>query len=253
MSSVRPLGQAWAHLSHVPLRKEASDRSECVNEVLGGETVQELELGPGDWVRVELPDGYQGWMDRRQLRPVTFLWNGHPFRLSTMHSSWKGVAGGWLPAGCVVRELNGTWFLGEDEVTPLGEPPKLHESDMSTWAESMLGVPYHWGGRCGWGYDCSGLVSLAAALVGLQVPRDASEQFAVGTEVPMGSIRRDDVAFFENSKGQITHVGLCDGTGHVIHASGQVRRDRLDGTELMRVSDGATTHNLAGIRRWTEG
>ena len=35
----RVLGEAWAHLSHVPLRAEASDRSECVNEVLAGETV----------------------------------------------------------------------------------------------------------------------------------------------------------------------------------------------------------------------
>ena len=56
----RALGEAWAHLSHVPLRAEASDRAECVNEVLAGETVTELELGRGDWVNVRLPDGYEG-------------------------------------------------------------------------------------------------------------------------------------------------------------------------------------------------
>ena len=89
----RALGEAWAHLSHVPLRAEASDRAECVNEVLAGETVTELELGRGDWVNVRLPDGYEGWMDRRQLKPVTGMWQGKPMRLANMTSAWRGVSG----------------------------------------------------------------------------------------------------------------------------------------------------------------
>ena len=246
----RPLGQAWAFLSHVPLRAEASDRAECVNEVLAGETVKELELGKGDWVKVELPDGYQGWMDRRQLNPVTSQWMGQPLRLSAMSSAWRGVAGGWLPSGSCVRKDNGRWFLGEDEVEPIGEAPDFWSGSMFEWALTMKGVPYHWGGRNGWGFDCSGLVSLAAALVGCSVPRDASQQAMVGNEVPLASIQLDDIAFFENQNGAITHVGICNGEGEIIHASGEVRLDRLEGSDLLRHEDGVKSHSLALVKRW---
>jgi len=246
----QPLGEAWAPLSHVPLRAEASDRSECVNEVLAGETVTEMALGPNDWVQVRLPDGYEGWMDRRQLIPVREMWRGRPMRLSAMSSQWKGVKGGWLPAGAVVRELEGRWFLGEIEIEPTDAPPQVHAGSMWEWAQSMLGVPYHWGGRSGWGLDCSGLTSLAAALVGKNVPRDASQQALLGEEVAVEEARKDDIAFFHNSEGHITHVGICGGTDQVIHASGEVRVDRLKGSTLIRHEDGRASHNLAFVRRW---
>ena len=55
------------------------------------------------------------------------------------------------------------------------------------------------------------------------MPRDASEQFKCGEEVALDQVRLDDVAFFANAEGKITHVGVCDGDGQVIHASGEVR------------------------------
>ena len=247
----RALGEAWAHLSHVPLRAEPSDRAECVNEVLAGETVTELALGRGDWVQVRLPDGYEGWMDRRQLNPVTELWQGTPVRLFET-SAWRDVAGGWLPAGAVVRRSENQWFLGEQAIAPMSrEVPSPYEGSMWAWCETMLGVPYHWGGRSGWGLDCSGMTSLAAALTGKQVPRDASQQFHCGDEVALNQIRRDDVAFFANPEGKITHVGICDGEGRVIHASGEVRIDHLVGTQLLRHEDQVVSHHLAGIKRWS--
>ena len=246
----RVLGEAWAHLSHVPLRAEASDRSECVNEVLAGETVTELALGRGDWVQVRLPDGYEGWMDRRQLNPVTGLWKGTPIRLAAA-SAWHDVAGGWLPAGAIVRRTDGQWLLGEQAIAPVAAVPTAYEGTMWDWCVTMLGVPYHWGGRCGWGLDCSGMTSLAAALTGKVVPRDASEQFKCGEEVALDQVRQDDVAFFANAEGKITHVGVCDGGGRVIHASGEVRIDHLVGTQLQRHEDHVASHHLAGIKRWS--
>ena len=121
---------------------------------------------------------------------------------------------------------------------------------MWAWAETMRHVPYHWGGRSGWGFDCSGLVSLAAALRGLAVPRDASQQFLIGLEVEPTSCLMDDVAFFCNPEGRITHVGLCDGQGHILHASGEVRKDHLSEGQILQFEDQKYTHTLAGIRRW---
>jgi cell wall-associated NlpC family hydrolase len=95
------------------------------------------------------------------------------------------------------------------------------------------------------------MTSLAAALTGKVVPRDASEQFKCGKEVALDQVRQDDVAFFANATGKITHVGVCDGDGRVIHASGEVRIDRLVGTQLQRHEDQVASHHLAGIKRWS--
>lgn len=94
------------------------------------------------------------------------------------------------------------------------------------------------------------MTSLAAALTGKVVPRDASEQFKCGEEVALDQIRQDDVAFFENDEGKITHVGICDGQGRVVHASGEVRIDHLVGAQLQRHEDRVASHHLAGIKRW---
>ena len=189
-------------------------------------------------------------MDRRQLNPVTGLWKGTPIRLAAA-SAWHDVAGGWLPAGAIVRRTDGQWLLGEQAIAPMAAVPKAYEGTMWDWCVTMLGVPYHWGGRCGWGLDCSGMTSLAAALTGKVVPRDASEQFKCGEEVALDQVRQDDVAFFANAEGKITHVGVCDGGGRVIHASGEVRIDHLVGTQLQRHEDHVASHHLAGIKRWS--
>ena len=243
-------GRFWSFLSHVPLRALPSDRSECVNEVVAGEIVHRIAEGEGNWVEVELADGYRGWMDCRQLKPVNSNWEGVIVQLSALSSPWDGVAGGWLPAGATLRWHNGKWFLGEDVVHPIGQAPQPYSGTMLDWALSMRGAPYHWGGRTGWGFDCSGLVSLAASLCGHKVPRDASEQAKVGQVVPRENVQCDDIAFFQSDSGNITHVGICDGTGNVLHASGHVRLDRLDGDSLVRHDDLQPSHQLAFIRRW---
>ena len=109
--------------------------------------------------------------------------------------------GGVLPAGAVVRLDGDAWKMGEWTVAPLGHEPTNHQGSMLDVAESMKGVPYHWGGRSSWGLDCSGLVQLAAMLTGRLVPRDASQQAEVGVEVHSNDLQDNDVAFFANDKG----------------------------------------------------
>ena len=82
------------------------------------------------------------------------------------------------------------------------------------------------------------------------MPRDASQQFLVGLEVEAAFCQLDDVAFFCNPGGRITHVGLCDGQGHILHASGEVRMDHLSAGQILQFEDHKPTHTLAGIRRW---
>src|SRR6476620_4228740 len=59
------------NLAIVPLRAEASDRSEIVSQVLFGEHFEVLETAK-QWTRIKLQyDGYEGWIDTKQFRQIT--------------------------------------------------------------------------------------------------------------------------------------------------------------------------------------
>ena len=58
--------KGYCFLSAVPLRAEASDRSEMVSQLLQGETVEVIEQQE-KWSLVSCDyDGYRGWLDNKQ-------------------------------------------------------------------------------------------------------------------------------------------------------------------------------------------
>ena len=62
--------QGFCSLSAVPMRREPSDRSEMVNQLLEGDTFQILQQEEKwSFIRCDY-DGYQGWVDNKQWRPV---------------------------------------------------------------------------------------------------------------------------------------------------------------------------------------
>lgn len=61
--------KGFVNLSAVPMRAEASDRSEMVNQLLAGDTVDIVErLEKWSLVQAEY-DGYRGWVDNKQYTP----------------------------------------------------------------------------------------------------------------------------------------------------------------------------------------
>ena len=60
---------AIAPLSIVPVRAEPSDRAEMVTQWLFGETAEVLEE-KGNWSKLRFDhDGYEGWVDNKQIAP----------------------------------------------------------------------------------------------------------------------------------------------------------------------------------------
>ena len=88
-------------------------------------------------------------------------------------------------------------------------------------------------------------------LTGVYLPRDAYQQKEIGEEVPFEKIKKGDLAFFMNGNGKTTHVGLLDGDGSIIHASGLVRKDVFDEQGIFNRQIDKHTHKLQCIKRVT--
>jgi cell wall-associated NlpC family hydrolase len=113
-------------------------------------------------------------------------------------------------------------------------------------ALSMLGQPYRFGGAAPGGFDCSGLVAYAAAGAGIQVPRTAHQQFAIGKPVARGELRAGDLVFM-HLKHKELHVGIAIGDERFVHApskGGYVRVDSLDAAPYARGFLGARRLSL---------
>ena len=93
---------------------------------------------------------------------------------------------------------------------------------------ALCGLPYEWGGASSAGLDCSGLVQLLLASLGLSVPRDADLQAAWGRPRPLAAPaawRPGDLLFYGEPR--IDHVGILAPSGKLLHASAEVRLETL--------------------------
>jgi len=225
-------------LSFVPMRSEASDRSEQVSQLIFGETYEVLEENE-QWYFIETSfDLYRGWIDKKQFSPQVFEVDTHrvfAFTSSLQPFENKQIL---MPLGAFVPVDFPNQMLTLNEAIPL--------------FKSYVGVPYVWGGKTNFGYDCSGFTQSFFKTLGYSLKRDAYQQAAEGAEVILLSeAKTGDLAFFDNAEGRITHVGIIlenNGGFEILHASGELRIDILDHQGINKKSEGYS-HNLRLIRR----
>ncbi len=247
-------GYRIAKLSCVPLRAKPSDTAEQVSQILAGEIVIVLSECEGNWFEVTcLYDGYKGFADPRHFSIITDLNSSERKVVNTPLSKWidpqtkRSIT---LPAGAILYSKFEGEYLGDkliwgDVENPFGASPySIHEA-----ALQFLGAPYQWGGKTVLGIDCSGLSQIAARLVGVRLLRDASEQAEQGESVEWGNRCVNDLAFFKNSEGKITHVGILISRDKIIHASGEVRIDRLIEVGIIHSESEKKTHQMSHLRR----
>ncbi|MBV9357179.1 MAG: C40 family peptidase, partial [Chloroflexi bacterium] len=90
-------------------------------------------------------------------------------------------------------------------------------------ARQYLGVPYLFGGtNPAVGLDCSGLVQLVYAHLGVRLPRTAQQQYDSTARIGETELRPGDLVFFahtyQDPHDWITHVGVYAGDGRMINA-----------------------------------
>jgi cell wall-associated NlpC family hydrolase len=246
-----------------PLRKEPSDRSEIVSQLLFGDRVVVLEKTDKWWLVLTLHDNYEGWMDQKQLEKIPeeqFLDdNGFkslsPAQLNNTLIAPNGTKLYVSPGSTLPYYEKGFCYLGDKkykvEFEPIVPENDRFFDEVAQNAKFYENAPYLWGGRSLFGIDCSGFVQMVYKLSGILLSRDASQQATQGELVDfLTAAKLGDLAFFDNTEGKITHVGMMLSNDRIIHAAGMVRVDPIDDQGIYNAELGKYTHQLRIIKRF---
>ncbi len=123
-------------------------------------------------------------------------------------------------------------------------------ADLVRHAAAFVNVPYLWGGRAGFGFDCSGFTSTIYQVHGITLPRDADTQAADsrGRPVDKSALQPGDLLFYSHSSKDpdnpdaIYHVAMYSGNGEMIEA--------FDSTTPVRITPVRLDTDYWGARRY---
>ncbi len=209
-----------------PAYSKPTFNSECITEGIKGEICEIIDHN-NDWLSLRFEDGYSGWVNEfygekishRKLSKYKIIF---PYNHGLFRSD--------LPFGSYIdNKVNGAIQIESG----------LNFENLPNILNSLMNVPYKWGGKTSLGFDCSGLVQAVLNCLGLKIPRDSKEQykFFKNKIINIEDSKFGDLHFF-SEKNKICHVGFSTGGKGIIHCQGNVKKESLE------ESDGNYNKNL---------
>lgn len=245
------------------LRTEPKHTSEMASQATMGTPVKILEKN-ADWLKVELPDGYIGWMseysiatlDKKEFDDwkeserviVTGFCHNTTTELLDNHCD-KPI--GDLDRLCILTVDQSTTPTDQYIFvkTPDGRNGRVARNSIVDFkkfvseranninpetviqnAFDVLGRIYLWGGTSFKMMDCSGLIRICFLMNGILLPRDTSSLIQIGKKIEFINCQPGDLLFYGNETGKVNHVAIYIGNNMIIHSSGYVKVNELDPT-----------------------
>ncbi|VXB02259.1 C40 family peptidase [Maribacter litoralis] len=242
------------HLSVMPMRSMPDQAAELVTQLLFGEHYKVLESRK-NWSRVKTVfDKCEGWIMNNQL---TFIPEDEYLALESSSSpkyvteliSFVEDSNIMVTPILIGSSIPDTSSLPVtfDGKTVQGE--QLKEKLVKT-ALLYLNSPELKGGKSPFGIDSAGFAQMVYKINGYHLLRTAESQSKQGTALSfVEESEAGDLAFFDNTNGEINHVGIIMDNNYVIHVNGKVRIDRIDHTGIFNNDLRTYTHQLRVIKK----
>lgn len=217
----------------VTMREEPSHDSKVVSQTVYAEELK-IKEESGNWTSIITTDGYNGWIESNQITKCRdcYTTDLKTARLMTHiygidDTEWGPIK--TVPYSTPLKSLDKTgtrWIKvslldGKEGYVQRGDVAESPQVDLVAFSQKFLGLPYTWGGRSSFGYDCSGFVQMLYSQIGIDLPRDSKVQILDNRfqTVAIDNLQAGDLIFFGKSEQQIRHVGMFIGNGQFIHAA----------------------------------
>ena len=232
--------QAIITPSVAPVYKEPVFSSEMISQALMWENVKIQETFE-NWYQINMEDGYNGWVHSFYLQFLDPKAAKHVFVTDRSVPVFYGIDslnsiatllsfGTYVP----VVEKSGDLceiYLPDGQTGYIKLQKQVVQASRKViidLAISLLSVPYLWGGKSSFGYDCSGFVQMVLKTAGIHIQRDTSLQIKAKKleKIQLEEADPGDLLFFlENNR--TNHVAFLLGEGKIIHCSGQVKIESI--------------------------
>ena len=261
------------HCPVTPVREEPSHAAEQATQLLFGEVCEVMDRH-SSWTKIRSTmDGQVGWVVSKMMMPISYEdveryqqaeamgVVATPMAVATDTQTGEQMMltiGTRLPfyKKGTFEVLGKKYKINHRCVNELkGERLEVKGEDIVRVAQSLLNVPYLWGGKNIMGYDCSGFTQTVYSVFGINLLRNAREQVTQGQVVSsLAEAQPGDLVFFDHSDRnpeatKITHVGMLISPTEVIHCAGYVHVDKIDEMGI-RLANGKLSHHLVQIKRY---
>ncbi len=208
--------------SALNIRQKANAEADCVGEVAYGTYVDVTGFKNG-WYKIKYDD-YKGYVSGDYLnltitKPVAITETVETTDTSTDMSTSNSNSSSNSNSNSTSQKTTYSYSLPSGgsggSITGSGR-------DVSSYAQSLQGVPYVYGGASTYGFDCSGFTMYVMRHFGYSLPHGATPQLNYGSSVSRSNLQPGDLVFFTgtyNTSSVASHVGIYVGGGQFVHAS----------------------------------